>query len=73
MVAALDDGRLLERYPVEADGAHPAILRRRNLTHEEREIKRGEIERRTARADQIKVLGSQVCYQQVMRDKFDFP
>nr|ACN36095.1 unknown [Zea mays] len=27
VVATLDEGRLLERYPVEADGAHPAIRR----------------------------------------------
>jgi len=59
VVAPLDEGRLLERYPVEADGAHPAIRRRpvaaawsrRCLTQEEREIKQGEIERSTARAD----------------------
>ena len=60
MVAALDEGRLLERYPVEADGAHPAIRRRRPvaaawslrcLSHEKSKSKLYEIEGRTTQAD----------------------
>jgi hypothetical protein len=62
--ATLDEGCLLERYPVEADGAHPAIRHHpiaaacshrahRYLAQEERKTRRYEIERRAAPCKQI--------------------